>query len=341
MKERTLGVEVFGRDPDYDTNSDPVVRTTASEIRKRLAQTYDNPGNHHDVRIRLDAGSYQAKFEFLHPEGKPDVETFRPAEMTIALADAKPATVELDHVSRPVASTASLLKWILIAALVISAWPITLVIRHYGTTHTKDYLVWKPLLDSAQTLMLCSMDAVVNGSGSADPNTSIIDAEYAQKITTWLTLHGRQANFRGASAVSLRDLRQGPVVLIGAFNPWSLTLLNNLRYSVHATGETHEAWIQDARDPANRQWKINTEHTDLDYAIITRYFDQETGNWVLELGGLRPYGTQAAGDLLTDPSFIPLLPDGLAAQGNFQIVLKASVINGSAGRPQVLAFYTW
>src|SRR5579859_2578806 len=36
LKERTLGVEVFGRRPDYDTNSDTVVRYTASEVRKRL-----------------------------------------------------------------------------------------------------------------------------------------------------------------------------------------------------------------------------------------------------------------------------------------------------------------
>src|ERR1700728_1689642 len=33
LKERTLGIEIFGRSPDYDTASDPVVRVTASEIR--------------------------------------------------------------------------------------------------------------------------------------------------------------------------------------------------------------------------------------------------------------------------------------------------------------------
>src|ERR1035441_2070092 len=38
LKERALGAEVFGRDPDYDTNADPVVRTSASEVRKRIAQ---------------------------------------------------------------------------------------------------------------------------------------------------------------------------------------------------------------------------------------------------------------------------------------------------------------
>ena len=37
IKERALGIAVFGRDPDYDTNLDPVVRTSACEVRKRIA----------------------------------------------------------------------------------------------------------------------------------------------------------------------------------------------------------------------------------------------------------------------------------------------------------------
>ncbi len=45
LKERTLGIEEFGVDPDYDTNLDPVVRTTAAEIRKRLAQYYLDPSH--------------------------------------------------------------------------------------------------------------------------------------------------------------------------------------------------------------------------------------------------------------------------------------------------------
>jgi hypothetical protein len=38
LKERTLGVEVFGKAPDYDTNEDHIVRSTAAEVRKRLIQ---------------------------------------------------------------------------------------------------------------------------------------------------------------------------------------------------------------------------------------------------------------------------------------------------------------
>ena len=64
LKERTLGVEVFGRAPDYDTSQDPIVRAGAAEIRKKLAQYYQEPGHESEVRIDLLAGSYIAEFHF-------------------------------------------------------------------------------------------------------------------------------------------------------------------------------------------------------------------------------------------------------------------------------------
>src|SRR5262249_24492271 len=45
LKERTLGIEVFGREPEYDTTNDPIVRVTAAEIRKRIAQYYQEGGH--------------------------------------------------------------------------------------------------------------------------------------------------------------------------------------------------------------------------------------------------------------------------------------------------------
>jgi len=45
LKERLLGVQVFGREPDYDTNLDPIVRYTAGEVRKRIAQYYHLPSS--------------------------------------------------------------------------------------------------------------------------------------------------------------------------------------------------------------------------------------------------------------------------------------------------------
>jgi len=69
LKERILGVEIFGRGADYDTATDPIVRVTAAEIRKRIEQYYQEAGHDAEIRISLPSGSYVPQFS--HP-GKAD-----------------------------------------------------------------------------------------------------------------------------------------------------------------------------------------------------------------------------------------------------------------------------
>src|SRR5262245_32705720 len=44
LRERSIGIALFGRDAAYDTADDAIVRVTASDVRKRLLQHYGNPG---------------------------------------------------------------------------------------------------------------------------------------------------------------------------------------------------------------------------------------------------------------------------------------------------------
>jgi hypothetical protein len=78
LKERTLGIEVFGRDPGYDTTSDPIVRVTAAEIRKRIAQYYQEAGRPDELRISLPPGSYVPHFQW------PGVHTVLPSSSDLA-----------------------------------------------------------------------------------------------------------------------------------------------------------------------------------------------------------------------------------------------------------------
>jgi hypothetical protein len=58
LKERAIGVELFGRSPSYDTGEDAIVRVTASDVRKRLLQHYGQYGSASAFRISLPLGSY-------------------------------------------------------------------------------------------------------------------------------------------------------------------------------------------------------------------------------------------------------------------------------------------
>src|ERR1700744_1749672 len=58
LKERVIGVKLFGRSPTYDTGEDAIVRVTASDVRKRLLQHYGKYGITSEFRISLPLGSY-------------------------------------------------------------------------------------------------------------------------------------------------------------------------------------------------------------------------------------------------------------------------------------------
>lgn len=58
LKERTIGMELFGRSPSYATGEDAIVRVTASDVRKRLQQHYSGSYNSSEFRISLPLGSY-------------------------------------------------------------------------------------------------------------------------------------------------------------------------------------------------------------------------------------------------------------------------------------------
>jgi TolB-like protein/Tfp pilus assembly protein PilF len=64
LRERMIGVEMFGRRIDYDTANDAVVRVKATEVRRKLAQYYQEVTEPPAVRIELPSGSYVPKFHW-------------------------------------------------------------------------------------------------------------------------------------------------------------------------------------------------------------------------------------------------------------------------------------
>jgi TolB-like protein/thioredoxin-like negative regulator of GroEL len=64
LRERMIGAEMFGRRIDYDTANDAVVRVKATEVRRRLAQYYQEATKPPLVRIELPSGSYVPKFQW-------------------------------------------------------------------------------------------------------------------------------------------------------------------------------------------------------------------------------------------------------------------------------------
>jgi hypothetical protein len=123
LKERSIGVELFQLPQNFDTGQHTIVRVTANEVRKKLAQHYlaENDASH-PVRIDLPPGSYSAEFRWEAPAVEAPPES-PPAE---PIAGGAPPA-ELEFPARPgrfrrpmIACTAVVL--VLAGALAVWRW---------------------------------------------------------------------------------------------------------------------------------------------------------------------------------------------------------------------------
>jgi hypothetical protein len=359
LRERTLGVEVFGREPDYDTNADPIVRATAGEIRKRIAQYYHEHGREGEIRIELSPGSYVPVFEMPGHDTKP-----APIPQAPALPLSAPRIT-------------SLRVGAFIAAIVIVLG--TLVWLRPWTPRSGLDRFWAPVLDSSSTVLLCVGQRQFLGSSpetaqrssvdlpragdreSASPaaitlfklyylgsqNVAFPDVMTLARLTGLLAAKGKSYHVRGESSTSFADLRDGPVVLVGALNnDWTMRLTGAMRFSFERENDIF--WIKDQRNPSTRNRGVNysTPYLQLteDYAIITRVLEPMTERMVMVAGGLTGYGTMAAGEFLTNPAYLDAVAKQLPKNWehkNIQLVISTKVIDGNSGPPKVVDQYIW
>ena len=99
LKESLIGVEVFGRRPDYDPKLDSTVRTEAVRLRARLNKYYSTEGTQDPLVIELPKGGYV-------PRCRP-----RAADTTQAVR-AKPRWLAVSLISLMLGATAAGMRWV-------------------------------------------------------------------------------------------------------------------------------------------------------------------------------------------------------------------------------------
>jgi len=352
LKERCLGVEVFGRPVDYDTSQDPVVRASAAEIRKKLAQYYQEAGHDTRVRIELPPGSYLAEFHF-----GPDP---RPAPV-----------VETKPRRRPSLIIATAVAAVLIAA----AW---VAVPQWRRSDLD--LLWGPLLKAPGTVLVCvGLQAAYNWRSaqaqdeiqgviqspahSAAPRpfrdedlillkdryVALDDALCLVRLTSLLERERKPYRIRAEQSMSFADLRDTPAVLIGAFdNRWTLRTAGQLRFTFSKDSEHDTGIVKDSQHPENTAWRLSNYWPNwdisVDYAIVTRMLDTTTDRPVIIAAGLTQYGTIGAGEFLSNPEYFSEAARQLPRNWpnkNLQIVLSVPVVNRTSGRPRILATHVW
>ena len=62
LKEYTIGVEAFGRKPDFDPKTDTIVRVQTHRLRQKLKEYYEQEGIYDQVLIEIPKGHYYSAF---------------------------------------------------------------------------------------------------------------------------------------------------------------------------------------------------------------------------------------------------------------------------------------
>lgn len=356
IKERTLGIEIFGRDPDYDTATDPIVRVTAAEIRKRVAQYYQDSAHTQELRISLPSGSYVPHFHWpsteVHPLGSPT------KQGVISEIVAEPAPASKTHPSPII-----WLRWIaavLVLAMAAAGW----LLWQRSRPSAFDTF-WQPILSPSQPVLVCVADqleySVIQLRDAADPShqitlkdnlTAIVidDLDAVVKAAGILQAKGKQYGLKGEGATNLDDLRRGPTIFVGAFdNAWTLRLTRPLRYHFANDATMTRLWIEDSNVPGQPKWVVDrsvqmTTNNYRDYAIVARFTDSNTGQGAVVIAGIGRGGTRVAGEFLTDSSDLAQLMRAANQAGdkkNMEAVLSTQIIDGEPGSPKMEAVYFW
>jgi hypothetical protein len=332
LKERTIGVEVFGRSLAYDTNEDGMVRIKASEVRKRLTLYYAGTGKSSELRFEIPLGSY--------------VPTFSRCQL---ISESESATPRKESVHSP-GLKIGLVAMVAIA-FVILAWSFRL---HDAPSLLSQF--WEPLLRSPVPILLTAAYAPVYIPLSGDDTEPVSRGDFirlndqyvgggdlvaASRISVMLNRTGHPYSLKMGST-AFQDLSNAPSILIGYSSTQWQEVTKDLRFIID---DSDRGMIRDFGKATDWYPHLTQDrHTNEDYAVISRSLNPQTHSILVLVTGCTQYGTEAAANLITNPElFAEALrgaPDGWQRK-NLQLVLQIKVIANSPASPKVIATYYW
>jgi len=342
LKERTIGVEAFGRVSNYDLNEDPVVRVTAGEVRKRLAQYYYEPEHQDELRIELKPGSYIPEFRFTATElaaadnlgdettgalvggGASILTTVLPVTLASGTTVFVPPHSDFLTDAPPSSDPSHSSAWKTVSLVLAIALLVTATIAALPLLHRSSAIdtFWQPVVEANGPVLISvgSVVAMVNNFSVAPPASTISghplssdpiavsDALALSSIQQVLSTRSKPSILQSSTSTSFSDLQKGPIVLISGFNNlWTVRLTDPLHFHMVRNG-TDVYSIEDRSDPSHSHWSINTgtpfARMNHDYGLVARFHDPTTEQIVVVAAGIGENGTVAASRLLTDERYL-------------------------------------
>ncbi len=351
LKERVIGERIFGRQADYDTGQDSIVRVKANEVRRRLSQFYEQ---HPDsaVRIEMVSGSYGIRMRVpdrtppplpaAMPEPKPSVVgRLAVASLCVAIAAfatylmARPARTPFDEFWGPFLTKE---KPLLICMPTLEAF------RIYGrerNTLIQTFQPRPPGLRPVQAPPLTDAKIV------PEPGllVGVGDARALTLIHAFAAVGGARVQTRASAMTTYADLSAGPSVIIGGeTNQWSADLADGHRFLQTRHEGRNVVLDRQTKQPVCLKAQTWEPVGRSDCGIITRIPKSVSGGALLLAAGLDHFGTSAAGELLVNKERLTAVLEKAGPDWrnrNLQIFFTVDRVRDGIGEAQVKAVHTW
>ena len=368
LKERTIGVEALQRPPDYDTGEDAIVRVTANEVRKRLAQYYQEAGNSTNLVIALPPGSYAAVFNW--PAPAPQTPPAKPEQR-------KPARFD-----RRLAGGLVLLVLIVCLALyAILMRPAPSASRSTAPvqqrTSSRLDPLWSRLFNGGQKTNIVVSDAVYREIqyflgrdvslseylapgypnsllASAKPEarpaiaflgrqqtTSIGSATLGSCLLTFGSRMGGDPVIRYPRHINAREFNTDNFILLGSrlSIPWEELFDASLNFSLVRDAASGQFYLLNRAPRASEQAQYresdNQEETYADIALLPNLAGTGT---VLILNGIDMVAAEAAGEFAINGSLSSRLASLLSSRNRqAEILIRVRTIAGTVEKIEVVA----
>ncbi len=362
LKERILGIELFGRTSSFDTDHDSVVRVAANDVRKRLKEYYRTRPDSR-VRIELPSGLYIPEVQVRAvsipaplPEPAAPARAVRPpwAYLAAAAVAVLLAFVWLRAYRSPAARAARLVAdtppWstFLKAGGAIDIVPADANLVFAKVRSKKDVPLQEYNDHSFRYAgdMTGALSAYINFI----PLTTVADANLAGRISELAARAGVRAQVKACSRVDFSELKgDTPVVLLGSptSNPWVQLLYDRVNFQiVHRFEDGFDICLNRHANPGEQAtyvpvWK--PKEFSEGYAIVTMVPNLSGKAPVLIIAGTSTEGTEAAGEFVSN---LDRLSDSLrklkiGERGpvhQLELLLKTTFVASASATDQILAY---
>jgi len=379
ITEQQIGEQVFRRPRGYSPGEDNIVRNYARLLRQRLEEYFSTEGIEETIRIVVPRGGYIPLFleeNMIVGTSKPEPP---PAEVPL-LEFASRRDMAPREEAHQVPGRSSWALKTLCAALFLALLFVSLRgIRFRQQPNVSDRF-WNVFFSPTRDTLLVPADsglviyqnltkrriplaeyaggeyqkhtvsplgidpAIVNELGGRR-YTSVVDLHLASTISQLPAVVKDRFKVRYAREVTLDDLKQSNVILLGSLNanPWVELFQKDMNFQFEPLQKQDEVIIRNIHPMAGEKTFYETDQTDparTTFGVIAARPNLDGTGHVLLIEGINMAGTEAAADYLFSDASSALLSQIFDAKGNmmpFEVLLETSNIGANAPHPQIIS----